>query len=92
MTMLSKIRERERKEVTAKRFQLVKDRRSVMLCSALPPLSFDPSSHAAEEKLKKQPILPGKEVEGKLLIGYREHSCVLLFSKENSICQKCRAV
>lgn len=28
---------------------------------------------------KEQPILRGKEVEGKLLIGYTEHSCVLLF-------------
>lgn len=44
-----------------------------------PLLSFDPFSCTEELKLKKeQPILRGKEVEGKLLIGYTEHSCVLL--------------
>lgn len=35
--------------------------------------------HSAVETGKEQPILRGKEVEGKLLIGYTEHSCVLLF-------------
>lgn len=48
-----------------------------------PPLSFDPFPCTEELKLrKKQPILRGKEVEGKLLIGYTEHSCVLLFPPE----------
>lgn len=35
--------------------------------------------HSRVETKKEQPILRGKEVEGKLLIGYTEHSCVLLF-------------
>lgn len=34
--------------------------------------------HSRVETEKEQPILRGKEVEGKLLIGCTEHSCVLL--------------
>lgn len=53
--------------------------------------------HSRVETEKEQPILRGKEVEGKLLIGCTEHSCVLLLPPPhttpplpapNSICQK----
>lgn len=68
---------------------VIKEKKSVMHCFVHPPSSFDPFfSHSQVET--EQPILQGKEVEGKLLIGHTEHSCVLLFST-NSICQKCRA-
>lgn len=50
-----------------------------MLCFGRSPLSFDPFFAHGVETEKEQPILRGKEVEGKLLIGYTEHSFVLFF-------------
>lgn len=74
----------------ARQSGLVIKKKSVMLSFVHPPSSFDPFFSHSQVETEKQPILRGKEVEGKLLIGHTEHSCVLLFSP-NSICQKCRA-
>lgn len=48
-----------------------------MLCFGRTLLSFDPFPRTTVETAEEAPILRGKEVEGKLLIGFTESSCVL---------------
>lgn len=52
-------------------------KKSLMLCFGRTLLSFDPFPRTTVETEEEAPILRGKEVEGKLLIGFTERSCVL---------------